>query len=147
MSFFFERLTVYQKALEWVRVVERMLRAQGQECSRALADELSRAALAIPLNIARGAGSWRLEEKRRFYLVSRSAIFQCVGVLKVLRDEGSLSAELFDEAYAQLETLSKLMTGMLSANSAREGASTRGLGARRALDTKLADSRGVGHPS
>jgi four helix bundle protein len=48
-----------------------------------LSDQLHRAALSIPLNIAEGAGEYATEEKARFYRMAKRSATECAGILDV----------------------------------------------------------------
>ena len=68
-----EKLDAYHIAVEFVvlsdAVIENLPRGKGY-----LSDQLQRAALSIPLNIAEGAGEYAIDEKVRFYrMAKRSA--------------------------------------------------------------------------
>jgi len=87
-----EKLTVYQVAIEFViladDVIEHLPRGRAY-----LSDQLQRAALSIPLNIAEGAGEYAVDEKARFYRMAKRSATECAGVLDVcqrlrLVDEG-----------------------------------------------------------
>ena len=77
-----EKLTVYQVAIEFViladEVIEHLPRGRAY-----LSDQLQRAALSIPLNIAEGAGEYARDEKARFYRMAKRSATECAGVLDV----------------------------------------------------------------
>lgn len=77
-----EKLTVYQVAIEFVllanEVAEHLPRGRAY-----LSDQLQRAALSIPLNIAEGAGEYAIDEKARFYRMAKRSATECAGVLEV----------------------------------------------------------------
>ena len=77
-----EKLTVYQVAIEFViladEVIEHLPRGRAY-----LSDQLQRAALSIPLNIAEGAGEYAVDEKARFYRMAKRSATECAGVLDV----------------------------------------------------------------
>jgi four helix bundle protein len=74
MAFQFEKLEVYQKALDWVESVETICEYLKGKVSYSLIDQLSRAALSIPLNIAEGNGRWHKGEKRQFFWIARGSV-------------------------------------------------------------------------
>ena len=72
-TFDHDKLDVYAVAIEFVGVadtiVERLPRGRAY-----LADQLQRAAISVPLNIAEGAGEFSAGDKARFYrIAARSA--------------------------------------------------------------------------
>jgi four helix bundle protein len=77
-----EKLNVYQIAIEFVlladEVIEHLPRGRAY-----LSDQLQRAALSIPLNIAEGAGEYAVDEKIRFYRMAKRSATECAGILDV----------------------------------------------------------------
>lgn len=77
-----EKLVVYQIAIEFViladEVIEHLPRGRAY-----LSDQLQRAALSIPLNIAEGAGEYAVDEKARFYRMAKRSATECAGILDV----------------------------------------------------------------
>lgn len=77
-----EKLTVSQVAIEFViladEVIDHLPRGRSY-----LSDQLQRAALSIPLNIAEGAGEYAVDEKARFYRMAKRSATECAGVLDV----------------------------------------------------------------
>lgn len=82
-----EKLTVYQTAIEFViladEIIEHLPRGRAY-----LSDQLQRAALSIPLNIAEGAGEYAVDEKARFYRMAKRSATECAGVLDVCQRLG-----------------------------------------------------------
>ena len=83
-TFDHERLDVYKAAIEFVAisddVVEHLPRGR-----RYLADQLQRAAVSIPLNIAEGAGEFSRKDKRRFYRIALRSATESAAILDVCR--------------------------------------------------------------
>jgi four helix bundle protein len=52
----------------------------------ALADQLRRAALSVPLNIAEGSGKGTMEDReaRRFYAIARGSALECAAIVDAL---------------------------------------------------------------
>src|ERR1700722_15053135 len=77
-----EKLTVYQVAIEFVVladvIIEHLPRGRAY-----LSDQLQRAGLSIPLNIAEGAGEYSIDEKARFYRMAKRSATECAGILDV----------------------------------------------------------------
>jgi four helix bundle protein len=83
-TFDHERLEVYQLALEFVVLVEEIIKTipPGQADR---VDQLRRAATSDVLNIAEGAGEFSKKEKGRFYRMAKRSATECAGVLDILR--------------------------------------------------------------
>jgi four helix bundle protein len=81
-----EKLDVYHVAVEFVivadEIVKHLPRGRGY-----LSDQLQRAALSIPLNIAEGAGEYSVDEKIRFYRMAKRSATECSAILNVCQLE------------------------------------------------------------
>lgn len=75
-----ERLDVYQRAIEFlalsVEVLETFPRGHAN-----LVDQLRRAALSIPLNIAEGVGKNTMDDQRRYFAIARGSAMECAAIL------------------------------------------------------------------
>lgn len=91
-------------------MIERVPRGQSE-----LSEQLRRAAISIPLNIAEGVGKNTVQERRRFHTIARGSAMEC-GVLVDL-----LGALKFIEPDAKNEAKTRLhrLVSMLSKMSAR----------------------------
>lgn len=81
-AFDHEKLDVYKVAMEYVVIVEHIVKKLPQ--GRAyLAQQLQRAGTSIPLNIAEGAGEFSKSEKARFYRMAKRSATECAAILDV----------------------------------------------------------------
>ena len=92
-TFDFEKLEVYQKALEFVRAAFRLTKGLPSEYQYSVGDQLRRAALSILNNLAEGSGKLSKKEKGQFYRTSLNSTRECIPMLTVLLKEGKLSVE------------------------------------------------------
>jgi len=108
MSFDHERLDVYQLALDFLvaadDIVERLPRGRGH-----LADQLSRAATSIVLNIAEGAGKYSHGDKRRYYLTSSGSTTECAAILDVLLRLRLIQSEEHGRAKGVLDRIMSML--------------------------------------
>ena len=77
MSFMFENLEVYQKAVDFADKIM-ALTAQFPRGYYFLTDQLNRAALSIATNIAEGNGRFTKADRRNFFTIARGSIHECV---------------------------------------------------------------------
>jgi len=108
VPFDFERLDVYNVAIEFVAVANAIKRRLPEGYAD-LADQLQRAATSIVLNIAEGAGEYSRAEKARFYRFARRSAFECAAVLDIMlklhladATEASNGRDLLDRIGAML---------------------------------------------
>lgn len=110
VRFDFERLEVFQVALDVVAVLDALAEAlpEGRGYVR---DQLRRAANSIPLNIAEGAGEFIPTEKARFYGIAKRSATECAGQVLVCQRLGLSDAPRVDAALAVLQrVISMLVT-------------------------------------
>ena len=79
MPFEHERLDVYRLALEWLAIADDIVQHLPRGRSH-LADQLTRAATSIVLNIAEGAGKYSNGDKRRYYLSAVGSTTECAAI-------------------------------------------------------------------
>ncbi|GJM29158.1 MAG: hypothetical protein DHS20C17_17930 [Cyclobacteriaceae bacterium] len=109
--FDFEKLKVYQKANSLnISILKYLHRSTVIDLY--LKDQLKRATLSIVLNLAEGTGRVSKAEKKRFYTIARSSVFECVAILSVLKDCRIMEKELFEEYYSCYEEISKMLLAL-----------------------------------
>ena len=113
MAFDFEKFEVYKKAKGFIGEISGLI-AKMKGVHPRIVDQLQRASLSIPLNIAEGAGRYTKADKRNFYIIARGSIFECVAVIDILHDMGKISGQIKDDYYRTLEELSKMVSGLIN---------------------------------
>ena len=83
MPFDHERLDVYQLALDFLVVVDDIVEHLPRGRSH-LADQFTRAATSIVLNLAGGAGKFSRADKRRCYLTAAGSATESAAICDVL---------------------------------------------------------------
>jgi four helix bundle protein len=103
-----ETLDAYQAAIEFLALASRLLekfpRGYGP-----LADQLRRAALSIPLNIAEGYGKRGRDDRARFYDIARGSAHECGAIL----DASKVLRIVDEDAFAEGKTLLHRVVSML----------------------------------
>ena len=105
----FQKLDVYRCAIEFVamalEIAETIPRGHG-----ALRDQLRRAALSIPLNIAEGAGRRSEADGARHFAIARGSTMECAAAMDVVRLLGVLPEERHRQAIELLARLVAMLT-------------------------------------
>lgn len=111
-----EKLDAYHIAIEFVIlsdvVIEHLPRGRGY-----LSDQLQRAALSIPLNIAEGAGEYAIDEKMRFYRMAKRSGTECAGILEVCRKLQLLDEQRYAKGRELLIRIVSILTKMAQRNN------------------------------
>ena len=79
----FQRLDVYKCAIEFLALSTRLLAAVPRGYG-ALTDQLRRAALSVPLNIAEAAGRTTEADGARHYAIARGSAMECAAIIDAL---------------------------------------------------------------
>jgi len=111
--FDFEKFEVYKQSKTFLSEITSVIENNKHLSSR-IADQLYRAALSIPLNIAEGAGRYSKPDKRNFYTIARGSVFECTAIIDILHEKGVLSKDQKDDYYNKLEELSKMLSGLIN---------------------------------
>ena len=112
MPFPFEKLEVYQTALAFVGNIEQLCSELKGKVSYPILDQLTRAAISIPLNIAEGNGRKNAKEKFQFLRVARGSIFETVAIHQILKSRNHVLPDRYDTLYGELETQIKMVTNL-----------------------------------
>jgi len=104
-----EKLDVYQRSIEFLGVAESMIQRLPQGYSK-LADQLHRASLSIPLNIAEACGKPSPKDRANRYAIARGSALECGAILDAL-----LTISLLPEsAHSKAKILLVRIASMLS---------------------------------
>lgn len=116
MGFMFENLDVYQKA---VNFADKIISLTEKLPNRYyfLTNQLNRAALSIATNIAEGNGRFTKADKKNFFIIARGSIQECVPLLELTRRKRFIDQKIYDESYDDLETLARMISGLIKGNA------------------------------
>jgi four helix bundle protein len=114
--FGFQKLDVYRCAVTFLGLAQ-ALAEQVPGGHSALADQLRRAALSVPLNIAEGSGKGTMEDReaRRFYAIARGSALECAAIVDALQALQFVPAAEADNAHELLERIVSMLTKMARA--------------------------------
>jgi four helix bundle protein len=109
--FDFEKLEVYKKAKIFNADIRKFIKAK--KLDNTTNDQLRRAAFSVVLNLAEGSGRFSKPDRRNFFIIARSSVFECVAILDILKDESIVEENTFHGFYDQAEELSKILFAMI----------------------------------
>jgi four helix bundle protein len=110
MAFLFEDLTVYRKAMIFVLGIYAL---NDLYKDRIIRDQLRRAAMSIPLNIAEGQGRLHVKEKRQFYNTARGSLLECIPLLQICNKLGLIDNNEYDRLYSLANEIGKMLNGLI----------------------------------
>lgn len=113
MPFAFEKLLVYQKAVDFAdriaSLTEEFPRGYGF-----LADQLNRAALSIAANLAEGNGRFTKADRKNFFIIARGSVQECVPLLELARRRRLLDDAQHSKLKCDLEEVARMLSGLIS---------------------------------
>lgn len=115
--FLFENLEVYKKAVAFVVIVYDVLKSIPE---REIKDQLKRAALSIPLNIAEGQGRIHAKEKRQFYNTARGSLYECLPLIQIILKIGYVDDNRYELLYSSANEVGKMLAGLIRSVGERE---------------------------
>ncbi|MEM9281259.1 MAG: four helix bundle protein [Verrucomicrobiota bacterium] len=109
-----EKLEVYQRSIEFTTWVLPLLKQLPKTSS--LHDQLDRASISIPLNIAEGNGKWSKKDRCRYFDIAKGSAFECAAVVDILAAKELLSEKEANEGKAILAEIVRMLIGLIQAN-------------------------------
>lgn len=119
MSFMFENLEVYQRAVDFAERISNITKTFPPQGHYHLVDQLRRASLSISLNIAEGNGRWHFKDRKNFFWIARGSVFECVPLLELCKREKLFAEDRWAEFNAELEVLAKMLTALINGTDRR----------------------------
>lgn len=108
--FDFEKLDVYQEIKSLNTKVIAFIFSEVKDDY--IHNQWKKATMGIMLNLAEGTGRISSSEKKHFYILSRSSVFESVAIMDVLQGQNQIEKSKYDEFYASYEKLSKMLLGL-----------------------------------
>lgn len=116
MDFNFEKLNVYQKALNLTNEIYTETKNWPKDVSFSITDQLRRASLSIVLNISEGASKTNNEFKR-FITISRGSCHECIPILEIACKQGIIGLKRKEEWREEIISISKMLSKLKSSIS------------------------------
>jgi four helix bundle protein len=110
--FNFEKLDVWQKAIDFADVIYNETRAFPAEERFGLTNQIRRASVSISSNIAEGSSRSSKNDFARFTEIAAGSVFEVVSQAFVARRQGFLSEDQFRQIYDDAEEQSRMLSGL-----------------------------------
>ncbi|UKN01100.1 four helix bundle protein [Paracrocinitomix mangrovi] len=111
MKFHFQQLEVYKKAKLFHQSAKEIAASKRLESYEK--DQLKRASFSIVLNLAEGSGRYTKRDRRNFFVITRSSVFECVAAIDVLKDDNIISQDDYANLENQADELSRMLYTMI----------------------------------
>ena len=117
--FGFERLDVWQKAVEYADTIYLVTRAFPDDERFGLIRQLRDASISISSNIAEGSSRSSTTDFKRFIEIAYGSLLETISQLTVAKRQGFISAQAYQNIYAQAENLARMLSGLRQNLSSR----------------------------
>ena len=111
-DFFYKKLDAYQIAKEFTLYVYSLLKKYPSFEQFAICDQLRRAAVSVPSNIAEGMGRMAIKERIHFLEISYGSVIEVLCQLDISYSLGYISEQELDNAEEIASRLTKVMSGL-----------------------------------
>lgn len=111
-KFTFFDLRVYQEAKLLVREVYTLLDKFPKYETYALSDQLRRAVVSVPSNIAEGSGRYSIKEKSHFIEIAYGSLTETLCQLDIAHDLGYISDLEFSNEKERVDIIAKQLSGL-----------------------------------
>lgn len=111
-DFSFRNLLVYQQAKDLVVHVYQLVKQFPKEEHYALCDQLRRAVISIPSNIAEGMGRTSKKEQLYFMEIAYGSLCETICQLEIAYELHYITEEQLNQTNAQLTSIAKMLSGL-----------------------------------
>lgn len=111
--FGFERLNVYQMAIEFVNFLFNLYKRLPIESKNSIGNQLLRSAISIPNNIAEGSGKKSKKEKQRYYEYSLDSTKECIPPLTIANMQKQIAPEEYNKGRDYCKSICKMLVNLI----------------------------------
>ena len=111
ISFNFEKLSVYQKALDVADWVYKSTATFPKNEVYGITSQFRRAAVSIALNIAEGSARSK-KEFRRFLDIAQGSVLECVALVEICKRRNFLEEPIILRLRTAFSEISKMISGL-----------------------------------
>jgi len=110
--FNFEKLEVWQKAIDFADLVYKCTRKFPADECFGLTNQMRRAAVSISSNIAEGTSRMSQSDFRRFIEIATGSVFEVISQAFIGRRQGFLNKESFRALYTSAEEVGRMLSDL-----------------------------------
>ena len=115
MAFAFEKLKVYQRALDFsVAVIDIIDKIETPRKHFRLVEQLESSSTSVALNISEGKGRFSKKEFKHFLYIARGSLYETITMLQIFRKKHWLGKEYYQKLYLEAEEINKMISGLIS---------------------------------
>ena len=114
MAYAFENMKAWQEARKLVVEVYRLLDGFPNCEKYALCDQIRRAIVSVPSNLAEGSGRLSVKEQLHFYEIAYGSLMEAFNQLIIAADLNYIAEKRLEEIRHQIDDVARLLNGLRS---------------------------------
>jgi four helix bundle protein len=118
-TYHFEKLEVWRQSRKVVVAVYKLLKKFPAEERYGLCDQLRRAAISVPSNIAEGISRIAVKETMHFLEIAFGSLMEVYCQLQIAVDLGYITEDDFDQIKPLIQSTSKMLNGLHKAKKSQ----------------------------
>ena len=111
-EFFYRKLNVYQKAVDLVAEIYKLLRKFPPEERYALCDQIRRASVSVPSNNAEGMSRFSDKEKAHFLEISNGSLMETMCQIEIGKRLGYVSQEDYERMEKEICEIACMLSSL-----------------------------------
>ena len=111
MKFNFEKLDVYQDAVEFANQIYNITKPFPKSEMFGITNQIRRASISIPTNIAEGSSRGK-KEFIHFLNIALGSAYECVPLLEISKRQGYVKDDMFNELIDELHKISAKISAL-----------------------------------
>lgn len=119
-DFYYRNLNVYQQAKELVADVYALSRSFPSSEQYGLTNQIQRAAISVPSNIAEGMGRFSYKERVHFIEIAYASLMEVMCQLEISEMLGYITPETLETQDAKLRILTRMLLGLRTSIEEKE---------------------------
>ena len=115
--FKFQKLAVWEKSIQWTDGLLEVADSLPQRYQFSFGEQLRRAGISVPTNIAEGTGRYFSKESAHFFTIAKGSVYECVNLIIMIARKNLLNQKFSESAIIEKgEELSKMLSGLIDRN-------------------------------
>ena len=111
-DFYYRKLNVYHKSMELVANIYRLSRGFPEDEKFGLSNQIQRAVISVPSNIAEGMGRFSNKERIHFLEIANGSLMEVMCQLEAAKLLGYISQLQFDEQELFISETTRMLVGL-----------------------------------
>ena len=111
-DFYYRKLLVYQNAMTLLTDIYNLTKKFPNNEMHGLTNQIQRAAVSIPSNIAEGMGRFSIKDRIRFIEISNGSLMEVMCQLEIAHSLGYITSEDLHVQETKIATIAKMILGL-----------------------------------